>query len=721
MEAGLFNPGFIGNTFHWWIGQIADDSSWRINTSEKQFREPEEGVDGETVGIPGWGYRYKVRIIGQHDQDEDIVPSDQLPWAQVMYPVTAGGGQGASFQTPGLKQGNFVFGFYMDGQDQQVPVIMGVLGNNAKTKLEMKTGAFGGTNFGPQSFYAKKVFDEPNEQKKLKKSNVAAPKDKVLDPKKNISRESTDATHQRTQADEEKKVILERKHALACPDPDHQSDIKNIQTCVENLTEKTQQAQQSMRTFDKAGSFPIHKIEKNIDKEITASSEEIAKYMKGVMGQFQQYTTKEFNEKSMPMLNLAVPSFKNKLMEDQIAGLEKLACTFNAINGGLAGLIAAALMNAFKRKKKQSQKAAENAAKSAAGVAGVTPEEVIEPTNELDTPGSEVLPSLPPDGYYTPTPLCSTEELVGEILGQNISTIMNAFDSAIGPMVETTKQSLGDTGNTEAGEEPIGSIENSVNENNVLAAVASGALIGAVSSSMADASGVNPNFIGPVTSMFITGDYAAGLDNLMDLAGVKLPKNSMAISNALTSIKNGDIAGGFSAVAGVLDVDPLLMSGAGAAFAAITSGDINGLIGSVGSLASGYPNILKSIIGDGAGLAASASDLLGGGLGALGGMNFDMATAMGFVKTITKTYDCDPKPKCSPNDIHTMQGGGSEADQPSTAGAAKAATEVANKTGTNRSFGSSIEKVNQIKEGITIPKKFKLPASRLTDLNSDIA
>ena len=57
-----------------------------------------------------------------------------------MYPITAGGGQGGSYQTANLRQGMFVFGFYMDGQDMQVPVIMGVLGNNALTELKTKIG-----------------------------------------------------------------------------------------------------------------------------------------------------------------------------------------------------------------------------------------------------------------------------------------------------------------------------------------------------------------------------------------------------------------------------------------------------------------------------------------------------------------------------------------------------------------------------------------------------
>ena len=56
-----------------------------------------------------------------------------------MYPVTAGGGQARSNQTSNLRQGMMVFGFFMDGQDQQIPVIMGVLGNNLSTPLSKES------------------------------------------------------------------------------------------------------------------------------------------------------------------------------------------------------------------------------------------------------------------------------------------------------------------------------------------------------------------------------------------------------------------------------------------------------------------------------------------------------------------------------------------------------------------------------------------------------
>ena len=64
MEGGaLFDPGFLGGQFLWWVGQIPDDATWRDNT-------PPGVYPGKDYGS-GWGRRYKVRIIGIHDKDEE--------------------------------------------------------------------------------------------------------------------------------------------------------------------------------------------------------------------------------------------------------------------------------------------------------------------------------------------------------------------------------------------------------------------------------------------------------------------------------------------------------------------------------------------------------------------------------------------------------------------------------------------------------------------------
>lgn len=128
----LFNQQFLGQGFNWWIGQVADDSYWRDNINPGKFEDKHS--------VPGWGYRYKVRIFGLHDAGEEGIKSEDLPWSNIMYPVTAGAYLQASGQTPMIRQGNIVFGFFLDGPEQQQPVIMGVMGNNSQTDLATEIG-----------------------------------------------------------------------------------------------------------------------------------------------------------------------------------------------------------------------------------------------------------------------------------------------------------------------------------------------------------------------------------------------------------------------------------------------------------------------------------------------------------------------------------------------------------------------------------------------------
>ena len=70
----------IGNDgFQWWVGQI-------------------EGTAADEKNNKG-GYRFKVRIVGDHPGDPELVSTADLPWATVMMPVTVpfipGNGGGA--------------------------------------------------------------------------------------------------------------------------------------------------------------------------------------------------------------------------------------------------------------------------------------------------------------------------------------------------------------------------------------------------------------------------------------------------------------------------------------------------------------------------------------------------------------------------------------------------------------------------------------------------
>jgi len=51
-----------------------------------------------------------------------------LPWAQILLPSTAGSGGGGIFRSTRLTPGDSVFGFFLDGDDAQLPVILGIFG-----------------------------------------------------------------------------------------------------------------------------------------------------------------------------------------------------------------------------------------------------------------------------------------------------------------------------------------------------------------------------------------------------------------------------------------------------------------------------------------------------------------------------------------------------------------------------------------------------------------
>ena len=150
---GLADLGFLGGSFQWWMGQICDDSTWRDNILPYKFDNPES--------INGWGYRYKVRIMGIHPQSNDTLPSEKLKFANVMYGISDGAGQGGTMTSPAIRPGNFVFGFFMDAHEN-VPIIMGILGNNSQTELQAKTEVTGGVAFKGISGFSEQGGDKGN-------------------------------------------------------------------------------------------------------------------------------------------------------------------------------------------------------------------------------------------------------------------------------------------------------------------------------------------------------------------------------------------------------------------------------------------------------------------------------------------------------------------------------------------------------------------------------
>ena len=71
--------------------------------------------------------RCRVRCLGYHTDDRNVLPTADLPWAHPLLPITSSGVSGIG-QTPlGLVEGSWVIGFFRDADTKQDAVILGSL------------------------------------------------------------------------------------------------------------------------------------------------------------------------------------------------------------------------------------------------------------------------------------------------------------------------------------------------------------------------------------------------------------------------------------------------------------------------------------------------------------------------------------------------------------------------------------------------------------------
>ena len=90
---------FYGDETRWFLGEVVD-----VENDPKQLG------------------RVKVKIFGVYDNIKD----EDLPWAQIVVPITQGVHEGKG-QYLGILKGTQVFGMFLDGKDSQLPMVIGTV------------------------------------------------------------------------------------------------------------------------------------------------------------------------------------------------------------------------------------------------------------------------------------------------------------------------------------------------------------------------------------------------------------------------------------------------------------------------------------------------------------------------------------------------------------------------------------------------------------------
>ena len=100
----MYDNNFLGkNNFIWFNGVVEDRQ------------------DPQKLG------RLRVRCVGIHTDNKDDLTTSDLPWSQLIHPITSSGISGLGSSPGFIVEGTWVFGYFRDGYAMQEPMVIGTL------------------------------------------------------------------------------------------------------------------------------------------------------------------------------------------------------------------------------------------------------------------------------------------------------------------------------------------------------------------------------------------------------------------------------------------------------------------------------------------------------------------------------------------------------------------------------------------------------------------
>jgi len=303
MEDFLIKDSFLGRDgFYWWIGQIASEKSWKFNASDPI----------------AWGHRYKVRIMGHHPYSTAQLKDEDLPWALVMLPPGVGTGGAMISKTIKFAQGDIVVGFFLDGTDGQIPVIMGSFGrSNSKPGKDP-------TPFTPYTGFADTFKAKPSYV--IKNDQTSGAQGSVLEAPRSLSQKDA----KRVDPDNPATYTSTDGYTIPLPCGNEEEKNKGSKGTINKIKNAIEQFTQWLQNKKALFDEDIEWLRDEIDKEIDERAEQITNIVSGLISGMV----------STVMASLA--SLFNKGMKMLYAKVyaETLAATGSPIAAHLAGVAA---------------------------------------------------------------------------------------------------------------------------------------------------------------------------------------------------------------------------------------------------------------------------------------------------------------------------------------------------------------------------------------------
>lgn len=342
LDNSLIKTHSIGRDgYVWWVGQVASEESWKDNKPPN----PQESNDD----IMGFGERYRVAIIGYTPFETQEVTDDELYWAYVEYPVTAGSGGRGSSQSANLAQGDFVRGYFLDGEEGQIPIISAVIGKNEYQAIvknrpqQVRFVSYSGflpddyvpyytqkIEKGGEVIFASETEENGGEQSvpgtQTGKSNNEVLAESVTGSSSTIDAASEAASQEPTQP-------------LAVPSDCEPIPLGKIQQEIKNVVVEIQKIQKSIYDYSQAVQTQIGDIQNKINSALDKAAKFVASGIKWIFTQIQKFVIKTTNNALKKTYSLLFPNERPalKVAVENINDL--IACLFKKLIGQLLSMI----------------------------------------------------------------------------------------------------------------------------------------------------------------------------------------------------------------------------------------------------------------------------------------------------------------------------------------------------------------------------------------------
>ena len=340
LESSKVGINFAGKDgFFWFIGQVTADYAWRDKNNQN-------------VEL---GYRAKVRILGHHPPEsaaEGGIDDEDLPWAHFLVSPQFGSGHNRGGTSFALQGGETVFGFFLDGEEGQQPVVVGLFHANStieplKTWEKVLSGKSSG--FGPftadQSLEVGKHITGSDGKAPIESGGIINSDDEIVESKvtgdEGIKKaeETTEQFHERTKGNAKNHEKIRVINQIINDKPD---TVEVAQKCatpggamgeVSKVLQAFVDEVSGLEKFEDKHIDPVLNRIVDMDKLIEKASNKIAGGFSATIRQARKEMLKEVDDQVSKAISFLDPSHLIKNLEVRKQTDQVYCLIENVING----------------------------------------------------------------------------------------------------------------------------------------------------------------------------------------------------------------------------------------------------------------------------------------------------------------------------------------------------------------------------------------------------